>query len=171
MIGKLLNRSQNESLSLNEKVDLYFQEYQLTPLFVQENYIRMEPAVSNHQSPKKRNLEALNALANAAEAISFGDLIDSSQRNENSWSLLNVHACISTVTPCYFVKGVMSGMYNFPGWLGQNSKTSKANRLVREVTQHMRLKVSGDKSQVRLEYLPTLATMLTLPMIQKDQDV
>jgi replication factor C subunit 1 len=77
---------------------------------------------------------------------------------------------MSTVRPCFFTHGAMQGMYNFPGWLGQNSKQSKANRLLREVQQKMKLKASADKSEIRLQYLPTLSKMLTKPMVEKETE-
>jgi replication factor C subunit 1 len=64
----------------------------------------------------------------------------------------------------------MQGMYNFPGWLGQNSKQTKSNRLLREVQQKMKLKASANKSDIRLEYLPSLSKFLINPMIEREND-
>jgi replication factor C subunit 1 len=59
-------------------------------------------------------------------------------------------------------------MFNFAGWLGQNSKQGKTGRLLREIQNRMRIKTSGDKTEIRLSYLPTLAPLLTKPLVEGD---
>jgi ribonucleotide reductase alpha subunit len=51
-------------------------------------------------------------------------------------------------------------------WLGQNSKQNKYQRLLRELQIHMRLKISGDKNELRQTYLPALAPYLATPIVQ-----
>ncbi|KAF9237027.1 replication factor RFC1 C terminal domain-containing protein [Melanogaster broomeanus] len=45
---------------------------------------------------------------------------------------------------------------SFPQWLGQNSKQGKLNRQLGEVQIRMRLKVSGNKTEIRQSYVPAL---------------
>lgn len=165
--GKLFSASSFRSSSMTDKIDLYFQDYSLIPLFIQENYIKMNPSMTSG-SGRQQTASTLKLLAEAADSISMGDLVDSVQRKENSWSLLPLHAAMSTIRPCFFTHGGMQGMYQFPGWLGQNSKVNKSNRLLREIEQHMRIKVSGDKSEIRMTYLPLLAKLLTQPLENED---
>ena len=54
----------------------------------------------------------------------------------------------------------MNGMYNFPSWLGQNSKASKGQRLLKELQLHMHLSTSADANEIRQSYLPTLISKL-----------
>jgi replication factor C subunit 1 len=75
-----------------------------------------------------------------------------------------VHAVVSTVRPCFFTHGAMTSQYQFPSWLGQYSKAAKGQRLLREIQQHLRLKVSGDKTELMLHYLPVLADKLSKPL-------
>jgi hypothetical protein len=114
--------------------------------------------------------QTLKLLSEAADSISIGDILDASQRSENSWSLLPIHAVMSTVRPCFFTHGGMQGMYNFPGWLGQNSKQNKSNRLLREIQQKMKLRAHADKSEIRLQYLPTLSKLLTKPLVDREAE-
>lgn len=50
-------------------------------------------------------------------------------------------------------------------WLGQNSKQNKLSRALGDVQIRMRLKVSGDKSEIRQSYLPALFPHIVKPLI------
>lgn len=50
-------------------------------------------------------------------------------------------------------------------WLGQNSKQGKLHRQLGEVQIHMRLKVSGDKTEIRQSYLPGLFPCIVKPLV------
>jgi replication factor C subunit 1 len=50
-------------------------------------------------------------------------------------------------------------------WLGQNSKQSKLSRQLTDVQIRMRLKVSGDKFEVRQLYLPALFSHIVSPLV------
>ncbi|KAJ3318387.1 hypothetical protein HDV06_003072 [Boothiomyces sp. JEL0866] len=120
---------------------------------------------------KQMNCQVMSLIAQAADSISLGDILDSSQRKENSWSLLPIHGVISTIRPCFFAHGQLKGMINFPSWLGQNSKQGKGNRLLRELQLHTRLHTSADKHELCLSYMPLLAKKLTKPMIESEAGV
>ena len=53
----------------------------------------------------------------------------------------------------------------FDRWLGQNSKQSKLGRQLSDVQIRMRLKVSGDKSEIRQSYIPALFPHIVKPLI------
>ena len=50
-------------------------------------------------------------------------------------------------------------------WLGQNSKQNKLSRQLGDVQIRMRLKVSGDKSEIRQSYIPALFPHIVKPLI------
>ena len=52
--------------------------------------------------------------------------------------------------------GSATGQYNFTSWLGNNSKQGKLTRLLREIQGHMRLRISGDRNEVRQSYMQTI---------------
>jgi replication factor C subunit 1 len=171
--GKLFSQQNFRSTTMADKIDYYFQDYSLIPLMVQENYINMQPAISRETGlvGKKLAQHVIMMMANAAESVSMGDLLDTAQRNENQWGLLPIHAVISTIRPCFFTHGTMQGMIRFPSWLGQNSKQTKTKRILRELQTKMRLKVSCDKTQFGLEYLPVLSKRLTLPLVKGVEEI
>ncbi len=75
--------------TVNETLDLFFKESDLMPLFVAENYIYAHPNV-------KPEFQMAN-FANAAEAISMGDLVKEQVMRQQDWSLLPFLGVISTV--------------------------------------------------------------------------
>lgn len=50
-------------------------------------------------------------------------------------------------------------------WLGQNSRQNKLSRQLGDVQIRMRLKVSGDKSEIRQSYLPALFPHIVKPLM------
>ncbi|ETS79084.1 hypothetical protein PFICI_08937 [Pestalotiopsis fici W106-1] len=144
--------------TLNDKIELYFNDHEFSYLMIQENYLRSKPAVLNGQGYNKReqNLKALELASQAADSISDGDLVDRMIHGpQQHWSLMPTHAVFSTVRPSSFVAGQLMGS-NFTSWLGNNSKYGKLGRYVREIHSHMRLRSSGDANEVRQQYLPLL---------------
>ncbi|OHE99182.1 replication factor RFC1 C terminal domain-containing protein [Colletotrichum orchidophilum] len=144
--------------TLNEKIELYFNDHEFSYLMIQENYLRAKPMALNNRGYNKReeNLKYLELVDQAAESISDGDLVDRMIHGpQQQWSLMPTHAVFSTVRPSSFVAGQLMGS-NFTSWLGNNSKTGKLGRFVRELHSHMRLRSSGDANEVRQQYLPVL---------------
>jgi len=116
--------------------------------------------LSNTYSGKKKNLKMLELTDKAAESISDGDLVDRMiHGSQQQWSLMPVHAVFSSVRPASFVSGAMTGQTSFTQWLGNNSKFGKLGRYVKEIQSHMRLRSSGDRHEIRQQYLPVLWTM------------
>ncbi|KAF9568365.1 hypothetical protein EC968_002933 [Mortierella alpina] len=130
---QLLVETHYRSLSFADKFDAYFNDYQLAPLMIQENYVRMNPTEARGAD---QDLRAMELMSKAADSLSDADLVDTM-----------IH-----------------------GYLGQFSKSSKYSRLVKEVQIRMRLKISGDKNEVRQSYLPALFPALTRPLVEKGLD-
>ncbi|PSK38944.1 hypothetical protein C7M61_002250 [Candidozyma pseudohaemuli] len=149
--------------SLNDKIDLYFNDIDFTPLMIQENYLNANPPVS----PKER----LERVAEAADSISESDRINSLIRSsEQQWSLLPFHAVMSSVMPADKVRGSFVGLAQFAGWLGKNSSTMKAQRLLQELHYHTRLRTSTSKDELRLDYLPAFEERLSKPLVEHSEE-
>ena len=79
------------SKSLTEKIDIFFSDYQLMPLLVQENYLQCQPTLgsSSEQKRKSTDVEQLMLIAKAAENMCLGDVCSQMIYSKNdSWSLL-----------------------------------------------------------------------------------
>lgn len=144
--------------TLNDKIELYFNDHEFSFLMIQENYLRTKPMALTGKGYTKReeNLKALELFDRAAESISDGDLVDRMIHGpQQHWSLMPTHAVFSTVRPASFIAGQLMGS-SFTSWLGNFSKAGKLGRYVRELHSHMRLKSSGDHNEIRQQYLPLL---------------
>jgi len=67
----------NSKTTLNEKIELYFNDHEFSHLMIQENYLRTNPDLArNAGNPKEINLKKLELAERASESISNGDLVD-----------------------------------------------------------------------------------------------
>ncbi|KAJ9110660.1 hypothetical protein QFC19_001489 [Naganishia cerealis] len=160
--------------TLNDRMDLYFQDFSFVPLFMQENYIKQRPARAGKGPGPEVQMETLNLFSKAADSISDGDLLDRLIHGpEQHWALLPAHAAASTIRPAYFVYGTSEAngysSVSFPQWLGQNSKRMRLARQLGDVQIKMRLKVSGSRDEIRQDYLPLLASKVVLPLTSKKE--
>jgi replication factor C subunit 1 len=113
----------NAGKTLNDKIELYFNDHEFSYLMLQENYLRTKPSIANGYGGRERVLKTLELADQAAESISDGDLVDRMiHGSQQQWSLMPTHAVFSTVRPASFVYGSMLGPASFTSWLGNNSK-------------------------------------------------
>lgn len=144
--------------TLNDKIELYFNDHEFSYLMVQENYLSTKPMLANNaNSQKAHRLKTLELADKAAESISDGDLVDRMiHGSQQQWSLMPTHAVFSAVRPASFMSGAMTDRTAFTQWLGNNSKYGKSTRYIKEIQSHMRLRTSGDRHEIRQQYLPVL---------------
>lgn len=132
---KVFSAEDHKKMSFQEKSDLFFHDYNMAPLFVQENYLRVKP-----NSEKSQLLEK---VASAANSLSVGDLVERKIRSDQSWSLLPTQAIFSSVLPGEYLNGIFaSPVINFPGWLGKkHQEQTKGNVWLKRftITQEQRL--------------------------------
>lgn len=166
IVGRLFSGATfapSSKMKLNEKIELYFHDHDFTPLMVQENYLNTIPAKSGSDRVKH-----LAAVVKAAESISDGDLVDAKIHGaQQQWSLMPLHAVTSSVRPSSFIAGQGRTRFNFTSYLGNNSKRGKYERLLQEIHSHARLRISGDRQEVRQDYLPLLTAKLLLPILKQ----
>ncbi|KAJ1308850.1 hypothetical protein OPQ81_004538 [Rhizoctonia solani] len=159
--------------TLNDKIEMYFHDHAFVPLFIQENYLKTQPARTSKLSGKDATLEQLRLMDRAASSISDGDLVDAMiHGTQQHWTLMPLHAVTSTVRPSSFLYGTGLGYggplaMTFPQWLGQNSKQGKLQRQLGDIQIRMRLKVSGNKAEIRQSYIPALLPRLVRPLIDE----
>lgn len=162
IVGKILGGgmfAESSKATLNDKSELYFNDHEMSHLMLQENYLGTNPIAASKYSGKEKNLKWLELVDRAAESMSDGDMVDRMiHGSQQQWSLMPTHSIFSFVRPASFVAGSMAGHggTRFPAWLGKNSTQSKLTRLVKEIQGHMRLRSSGDRHEVRQQYVPIL---------------
>lgn len=166
--------SASSKKNLNQKAELYFQDFGMVPLFVQENYLKQRPQRAVHEPPGgMKELKTLQLLNQAASSISDGEVVDTMiHGSQQHWSLLPLHAVTSTIKPMSLVYGQgPEGSYgaSFPAWYGQNSKLGRLSRATVELQTKMRLSASGSRWEVRQQYAPYLFTGLSHPLVKEGQ--
>jgi replication factor C subunit 1 len=129
IVGKILRPQMfapSSTATLNDKIELYFNDHEFSYLMLQENYLKTQPARAANCSGKERNLKLLEIADNAAHSISNGDLVDRMiHGTQQQWSLMPAHAVFSFVDPASQVYGNFNERVGFAAWLGQNSKYGK----------------------------------------------
>ncbi|XP_065733320.1 replication factor C subunit 1 [Phocoena phocoena] len=157
-------------MSLVDKLDLFFHDYSIAPLFVQENYIHVKPVAAGGDMKKH-----LTLLSRAADSISDGDLVDRQIRNKQNWSLLPTQAIYASVLPGELMRGYMTQFPTFPSWLGKHSSMGKHDRIVQDLALHMSLRTYSSKRTVNVDYLSHIRDALVQPLtsqgIEGVQDV
>lgn len=175
--------------TLNDKIELYFNDHEWSSLMLQENYLGTNPMLSNGYNGKEKNLKMLELSDKAAESISDGDLVDRLiHGSQQQWSLMPTHAVFSFVRPASFISGSQAGnQTRFTSWLGNNSKqgmelnvfyaillmhcSGKMMRYIKEIQGHMRLRASGDRHEIRQQYLPLLWYRLVKDLQSRGKDI
>ena len=114
----------SSTATLNDKIELYFNDHEFSSLMLQENYLGTSPIEATQYSGKDRALKHLELVDKAAMSISDGDLVDRMiHGSQQQWSLMPTHAVFSFVRPASFVAGSLAGQQTrFTSWLGNNSK-------------------------------------------------
>uniref|UniRef100_A0A9J8DIY0 Replication factor C subunit 1 n=1 Tax=Cyprinus carpio carpio TaxID=630221 RepID=A0A9J8DIY0_CYPCA len=146
-------------MSLIDKSDLFFHDYSLAPLFVQENYLHVRPAAAGGNLKNH-----LVLLSKTADSICDGDLVDKQIRSRQAWSLLPTQAIYASVLPGELMRGYMSQFPTFPSWLGKFSSAGKHSRIIQELASHMSLKTLSSKEAINLDYLPYFRSAILEPL-------
>ena len=180
----------SSNATLNDKIELYFNDHEFSGLMLQENYLGTRPIGANQYSGKEHHLKVLELTEKAAASISDGDLVDRMiHGSQQQWSLMPTHAVFSFVRPASFVAGTQAGhQTRFTSWLGNNSKTGKYSvwlamlprlihvagklaRFVKEIQGHMRLRSTGDRHEVRQQYFSLLWYRLIKQLQKSGADI
>ncbi|VEN38222.1 unnamed protein product [Callosobruchus maculatus] len=162
VVRKVFTRAEHENMSLADKSRLFFFDYSIGPLFVQENYLSVVPKCDRNKKIKR--------VALAADAISMGDLVDSKIRGSNNWALLESEAIFASVLPGHYMSGHINARINFPGWLGKNSSANKHKRMLSELHMHTRTRCSGNRMAMNLDYLVPLRNAIINPLKRLGSD-
>ncbi|XP_078179864.1 replication factor C subunit 1-like isoform X2 [Carex rostrata] len=166
-------------LRMDERLDYSMSNPDLVPLIIQENYINYKPvSIGKDESGVKR----MKTLAQAAESISDGDIVNVQIRRYRQWQLSQASSFASSIVPAALMHGhretLEPGERNFNrfgGWLGKNSTMGKNMRLLEDVHVHILAsqQTNLDRETLRLDYLTLLLKQLTYPLrtLPKDEAV
>ena len=126
---KMLTRSElNKYPQFNQKLDLFFIDFELIPNLIYENYLSCFGGNNNNK------MDSLEKLVLSSDNISNGDVIEKRIKTKNDWSLLPNRGLHSTVIPSMICSSFLA-YPKFPSYFSQISKMKKNKRQVREIRQ------------------------------------
>ena len=140
-------------------MDLFFIDYDLIPLLIQENYLG--------SMGDKKSLGDIENMANASEFISLGDTLNRQVRKNQDWSLLPNLGFASAIAPCLLAQG-QTFYPRFPEWLGKNSSQRKSRRLLKELKHKLGHRAQARKMDIQNEYVDLILTYL-MKYLKKDK--
>merc|ERR1719220_1333444 len=165
VVRKVFSASEHKGMSLMDKSDLFFHDYSIGPLFVQENYLLAVPDEANHDKKKTMLL-----TSKAADSIAMGDLCEKAIRSQNAWSLLPTEAIFASVIPGEYMAGHVAGQIEFPKWLGKYSRQNKFDRILQELQVHTRLSAGLSKSSLNQDFIQHMRDVILRPLKDHGQD-
>ena len=134
----------NRRLPISDAEEFVYVDYGMVPLMVQEAYLAAS--------------RTLDEAVDAAEQVSFGDLISCRQWKTQDWSLLP-HVVHSTVATSRKVSGPCPFQI-FPRLLGKNATRGKHRRWMEEIGRTR----GRSASSIRLEETEAIQTILLKPL-------
>ncbi|CAD6197941.1 unnamed protein product [Caenorhabditis auriculariae] len=153
----------DQQSTLKERNEMFFVDYGIMPLFVQENYINMK-------NDKHTPLQAIRGMREASNCISMGDIVEKNIRSRGAWKLLNEQSMLACAIPSIATGGNLRGMLQFPTWLGRNSTAGKRKRMLTQLVMHTHLKVSADSVSFAMDYAPMLRERMTKPLLKHESE-
>jgi len=159
---------------IGQQQDYYYFDSNIIPLFVAENYLNATPANIYEESKKSCNKKlmakckngdndqmaydvlALEALSEAADSISMGDIINRKMYTEQDYSLMPSHGFLSSVYPGCLMGGGLNSRIQFPSVLGKMSTQNKNARLVQELKCLLGSSIFSKSSEMAMYTLPII---------------
>lgn len=157
--ASLMRRTEVKSRKMRDNLGLFFIDFDLIPLLVQENCLN---ALGELTKPED--------LSRVCDAMAFGDVMNRKIHQDNEWSLLPLYGLFAAVVPGFFcVSGVVYP--KFPEWFGRGSTQKRKERLVRELKQAMSQYPSSSDSLDLLSFsIPVLYRSLLDPLQSEGKD-
>jgi replication factor C subunit 1 len=149
--------------SLLRRSDAFFVDYSLIGINVHQNYLKVmvggyQDAVRCKDNDKMESF--LTRMHDATHAMSdFAVGEEAVRGGDQNWSLLPFLSMMAVKTGYHAGGengGFLGGFPEFAGWMGKNSTRGKKSRLLNELGYHMNYRVSSDKADLRLYYIPVL---------------
>jgi replication factor C subunit 1 len=146
-------------------------------LLVHQNYLKVgvRPFTQiNANGDAQAEYELLEDMYHGTEAMSDFAIAEHGVRSgDQNWSLLPFCSTL-LVKSGYHIGGERGGFLpgypEFSSWLGKNSSRGKMDRLLQELSHHINYKISADKTEMRLVYLPIFRERIAKLLMTNSDD-
>jgi replication factor C subunit 1 len=142
-------------------MDLFFIDYDLVPLLVQENYLS--------SAEKTGDLEQLKRIHRAADSIARGDIANLLIRKDQNWKLLDTFGFNSSLYPAHLVANFCP-FAQFPQFYGKFSSERKMLREIKELSSATMGAITGTRESIKFDYGPAILNMLKYHMKKGSED-
>ena len=156
---KFLIKSEMKKMNFDEKIDLFFVDFDLIPSLIHENYLT---CISNNKN--KNILEQIEILSEASENISFGDLIENKIHTQNNWNLLPNKGIHSAIIPA----SIAANFIPFPKFPEYFSKLSKIKKIKRQIKEIKNIFPTFSLNSIKIEISPILFLIIVNNLIEKN---
>jgi len=143
------------NLNLIDKTNLYFHDFSLVPLLIQDNYLRVVPSITAERKPIGTQ-QRMELISKAADSLAIGDICSKLNFFNGSRSLMGYQSMFSGAIPTTYLHGSLN-VVQFPAWFGLIQQQKSNDRLLIELETHCSLKTKTiDRNEFNLDYLPIL---------------
>ena len=181
---KLLNPYEMKNLSIYDKLNLYFIDFDFIPLLIFENYLggfkmskipnlidysKKNISVKNNtdQNPNTiTNIDVLSNMSETSECISYSDIIDKRIREDGLWRLLPEKGLFGAVLISSFAK-TGTGIIDSAKFFGRLMTEKKNYRILKELSPCF---PQSSRSEINLFKLPILLSYITNGLKKKGKD-
>lgn len=156
---KMLTRNElNKYPQFNQKLDLFFIDFELIPNLIYENYLSCFGG--------NNKIESIEKLVLSSDNISNGDVLEKRIKTKNDWSLLPNRGLHSTIIPSMICSSYLP-YPKFPSYFSQISKMKKNKRQVKEIRE---LFPFYSYQAIREEISPLVYSIIMNILIDKAKD-
>eukprot|EP01017_Pseudomicrothorax_dubius_P003060 TRINITY_DN1034_c0_g1_i1.p1 TRINITY_DN1034_c0_g1~~TRINITY_DN1034_c0_g1_i1.p1 ORF type:complete len:371 (-),score=113.81 TRINITY_DN1034_c0_g1_i1:22-1134(-) len=157
---KLLLRHERERLPFWQRLNLFFIDYDLIPLLVQENYLTA--------STLRDTVDDLDRIAKGAEVMAGSDLLNRAIRVNGDWGLMPNFGFLSCIMPCDLLGCNMGQFPKFTEFFPKNSSMRKVRRELRELKAATAPRTLSLSSRaVQLDYVDSLLGLILFHLQQE----
>ena len=169
IFGTIVKADGKAATYFDERLEHYFVDYSLVPLFVFQNYIKTKTRGPMATIDKRQAFADMKSVRLAAQSICDADVIGASIFSQQNFQLLPVHGVISTMRPAAILNSHSTAV-EFPQILGKGSSQRKRLGLLGELAAEMYTSTGGTNSRgIGLDYMSLLARNVTEPLISQQQ--
>jgi replication factor C subunit 1 len=164
IFGVVVASSGRATSRFDDRLDHYFVDYSLVPLFVHQSYIKTKLKGATASLNQNQSLQDIRSLRRAIDSICDADIIGASIFSQQNFGLLPVHGTLSTLRPAAILNSSTTSI-EFPSVLSKFSSQRRRKGLLDELESEMYMATGGVNARaIRLDYLPSLTRCLIAPL-------
>ncbi|KAJ6230477.1 replication factor c subunit 1 [Anaeramoeba flamelloides] len=164
--NNMLIKNNNYHSKVNKKLEHFFMDYKMIPLFIYENYLKIQP-----NNKVFNQIQYLQQYQKSVFSISLSDQIMKLIQKQQQWKLLTLYGITSTVTPAHLLNGGLGyNRLSFPMILGNISKTNRRRKDLINVQGKIKKYTKTNRRDFILDYLPVFNKKLLKPLIEKGEE-